>query len=352
MINKLVRRCVAELASYDLNKLEYKYKMDANESPFNIPSTLYNNIMEKMKKLDFNRYPDSDSLELKREISNYVNQSYKKIIVGNGSDEMISLIVNTFVEKNDIVISHSPTFSMYRFFTQIADGEYIEVPSNDNFEVDVDSLIKYSNENNGKIIFLCSPNNPTGNVISKRDIERIVNETNGIVVVDEAYIEFGGETVVNEIDKYDRLIVLRTLSKTFGAAGIRTGYLVSNEKIVKELNKVKPPYNLNILSQLVAIELVKNKEEVLEKVNTLVAERKFLYEEMSKINGVKVYPSNSNFILFKVNDGNKIFNQLLKEGVLVRDFNKGVLKNHLRVTVGNRKENNAFIRVLKEVADK
>ncbi|WP_427340139.1 histidinol-phosphate transaminase [Caloranaerobacter sp. DY30410] len=352
MIELLVKKSILDLKPYIPNDYEYKYKMDANESPFNLPDNVIKSIIKNLYNLKLNRYPDTNSNALRREISKYIGVNFKNIIVGNGSDEMINIIINTFADKNDVVVSHSPTFVMYRLISKIAGVEYIDVPTDEDFNVDIDALIQTANDREAKLIFLCSPNNPTGNLIRKEEIIKVVNETKSVVVVDEAYFEFGGKTIVQEVKNFSRLIVLRTLSKAFGAAGIRTGYLVAGDKIIDRLNSVKLPYNLNTISQLIGIELLRNKSEILSRVRLVNEERDKLYDEMKKIDGIKVYPSSANFILFRVDNGKKVFEGLLDKGVKVRFFSGGRLENHLRVTVGTQEENKAFIDALKEVMKK
>lgn len=349
MIDTLIKASVKDLKPYIPHDYDYKYKLDANESPYNLPGNILENIIKKIKNIDFNRYPDTNSALLRKEISNYIGVGYKNIIVGNGSDEMISVIIDTFVEEGDTVLSHEPTFVMYGLTSKISGANYIDIKTDENFDVNIDELIKSANDKKAKIIFLCTPNNPTGNIIKKEKILQVINETNAIVVVDEAYVEFSGESVINEVLNHDRLIVLRTLSKAFGAAGIRTGYLVAGDKVVDRLNSVKPPYNINSISQLIATEFLKNREEILKRIDIIKSDRDNLISKMKQIESIKVYDSHANFIIFKVNDNKKVFDGLLERGVMVRNFSGGKLENHLRVSVGNTEENEAFINALKEV---
>lgn len=349
MIEKYLKEEVKSLKPYLPHDYDCKYKMDANESPFNIKPEIMQSIVSKLLSTDINRYPDTNSVELRKSISEFIKVDYKNIVVGNGSDEMIHVLLNTFVDKDEVVISHEPTFSMYGINTKVLGGRYIELPTDEEFNLDIDKLISVSNDFGAKIIILCNPNNPTGNLIDKSDIVKVLDETDSIVVVDEAYIEFGGESMVDKLSDYDRLIVLRTFSKAFGAAGIRTGYLLSSDQIVEKISAVKPPYNLNVVSQLIAAELMKNSDSVMENIEVIKAERDRLNGEMQKIQNIKLYKTGANFIMFKVEDAKSVFDKLIQNGIMIRYFSGGVLENHLRVSVGTREENDAFLKVLKEV---
>lgn len=348
MIENLINENIKALAPYKANDYEYIYKLDANENPLNLPEEIIQNIVYSLNKIEFNRYPDTDSSILRKKLAEYIGVDYKNIIAGNGSDQMINLIMNTFVGKGDIVISHIPTFSIYKIVCEGFGGKFIGVNSESNFSVDINKVIQKANENKAKLVFLCTPNNPTGNIILKGDIIKALENTKSIIVVDEAYIEFGGDSVAKLISKYDNLIVLRTLSKAFGLAGIRTGYLVASEKMVDIVNKVKPPYNLNSVSQLIAIEVLKKSKEILNRIEFIQEERENLYNEMLKLKEIEVFPSYANFILFKPS-GQNVFNKLVDKGVLIREFKSGVIKGYFRVTIASKKENQNFLKVLKEV---
>ena len=349
MIESLVKEEIKSLKPYEPHEYAYKYKLDANESPFPLPLKIKELIKEYLDGSSLNRYPNTDSTQLREKIGSTINIDSKNIMVGNGSDEMIQIIIHTFLEKGELVLSHGPTFAMYKIFSTIGGGSYLEVSTDKLFTIDIEKIILKANELEVKLIFLCTPNNPTGTVISKGDILRVLKETRAIVVVDEAYIEFGGESIIDEIHNFDRLIVLRTFSKAFGAAGIRLGYLVANDVLMNYLKRVKAPYNLSVISELIGMALLSNTELARDRVNQIKAYKEMLLQGMNGIKNIKVYPSQANFILFKVPDGKEVFSGLLKRGVMVRSFQDGPLKNHLRVTVGGFSENQAFIKALKEV---
>lgn len=349
MINKFFKKRVVDFQPYLPNEFEGYIKLDANESPYNLNKNIKNRVLERFGDMDFTQYPDSNSDRLRRLISEYIEVPFNNIVVGNGSDEMIHVLLNTFVEMGDVVISHDPTFTMYELNTKVLGGEYVKVPTNEKFDVDVDSLIDEANRLKAKIVFLCNPNNPTGNITKKSEILRLIEETDSIVVVDEAYIDFGGESVIKEVINNDRLIVLRTFSKAFGGAAIRTGYLVSSEEIAMKIIAIKSPYNLNVMSQIVAEELVSQNNYMIDNVKEIIGEKKKLYKELDNIEGVYPYESFANFILFKVDDAVYVFNELKKKGILIRLFKGGVLENHLRVSVGTQEDNIKFINALKSI---
>ncbi len=348
-MDKLLRKEIIDLKPYVPNNYEYKYKMDANESPFNLSKNILNDISDSLQNIYMNRYPDTNSTELRKMISNFIEVEKDNIVVGNGSNELINIILTTFINKGDIVISHSPTFSMYKIASKIFGARYLDIESDNNFNININSIIENANKKNAKLIIICNPNNPTGKAITRKEIFRILDETKGIVLVDEAYIEFGEDSVVNEINNYQRLIVLRTLSKAFGLAGIRTGYLVGGEKIVNKINSVKPPYNLNVISQCIAINVLKNLSEIRMKINEIKEERNRLYTLLNNTKNIKVFSSKANFILIEVNNAQKVFDHLLKKGILVRKFSNNRLNNNLRITIGSKKENDILIKAIEEV---
>ncbi len=343
---ELIKENIKNLKEYKTNKMPYKIKLDANEGKNFLFPDIQKEGISFLEGFDINLYPDNDAYLLRFEIGKYLNINPKNIIAGNGSSEMIELVMKTFIDKGDIILSFVPTFSMYSIFSQIYSGRFIEVESNEDFSTDMDILIKKAKEVNPKLIFLCNPNNPTGYLTNKDEIRKLLNNTDSIVVVDEAYMEFAEGSIVNEVLKYKNLIVLRTLSKALGLAGIRLGYMVSNQYIIDIINKVKSPYNLNTISQYIGIKALKNKEKIFEYVKEVKKERNYLYDKLTQL-PIKPYQSNGNFIFFKSNI-NGLAKKLEKEGILIRSFSKD-LEGYYRVTVGSRWENEQFIKSLKEI---
>lgn len=345
----LVRENIKTLKPYTVSDDIPTIKLDANENPFNILEELKEGFIDSLANLSINRYPETNSTSLAKKLSVYAEVQPENLICGNGSDEIIQVIISTFIDKDDYVITHSPTFSMYKIFTQIAGGKVIESISDENFNIDLDEIIRLSNENKAKVIFLCNPNNPTGTITKREEIIKILDNTSSIVVVDEAYYEFLGETVSDKVKDYERLIVLRTLSKGFALAGARIGYGIASKKMIDLLLKVKAPYNLNVLSHLMGILFLENSDIVLKKVEDIKEERNYLAAELKKFKNIRVYDSGSNFILINSTYSNKIIKACSEEKVALRDYSDSLLKDCIRITVGTRGENKKLINILNKV---
>ncbi len=349
-MDRLIKESVKKLKPYIVKDKEIDIKLDANENPYNIINELKEDIFKGLNSLDFNRYPDNDAKNLKGALAQYCGVNTYNIICGNGSDEIISSIINAFVDKNETVLTHSPTFGMYKITTEIAGGKIIEIDSEEDFKIDVDPIIDSANKNNAKIIFLCNPNNPTGAIIAREDIIKVLENTDSIVVVDEAYYEFYGESVINLIDEYEKLIVLRTLSKAYGLAGLRIGYGVSNKKMIDILNTVKSPYNLNSISQIMGVKLLENKEIISNIIDKIIENREELIKELKKFSSLTVYPTYSNFILVKAENYDEIIKVLEKNKISVRNYGvEGNLGKCIRISVGTKEENKRLLNILKEV---
>lgn len=340
-INKLLRKNIQTLKPYSSARDEYTGEamvfLDANENPFNEP---------------YNRYPDPLQKELKNKISTLKNISAKNIFLGNGSDEPIDLLIRAFCEPGiDNIVTINPTYGMYQVAADISGVELHKVSLNDSFDLDAQKILDATNDNT-KLIFLCSPNNPTGNSLNKKTIFEIVKSFTGIVIIDEAYIDFAPEkSILPELADYPNLVILQTFSKAWGMAGIRLGMAFASTEIIDILNKIKYPYNLNILTQQKALELLEQKETMENWVKLLIAER----DKMAKLFNdfpfvIKVYPSDANFILVKMHDANGIYNYLVETGIIVRDRSKiHLCENSLRITIGTPEENETLINTLKEL---
>lgn len=336
-INSLVRKNILELQPYisfrDNNEFENPVLLDANESPFG----------------ELSRYPDSTQKKLKQKLSEIKNISANQIAVGNGSDELIDLIIKVFCEpKKDSVLMMDPSFAMYGFYASINENKVIKLDLNADFEIVKDDFLKISKDFKSKIFFLCSPNNPTGN--SVKDIEFYIKNFNGIVVVDEAYIEFSGKrSCIELLKKYPNLIVLQTFSKAWGMAGVRVGIAYSSKEIIKLINMVKAPYNVNSLSSNKVIELIDKPENVKQNIESILNEISWLENEFQSVNCIKkVYPTDANFFLIEFEDVEKIYEKLLKKEILTRKRSPQI-PNCIRINVGSREENIQLIEVLKSI---
>lgn len=337
------KQSVKELQPYVVNPTVCSVKLDANEGDKNLFKDL---VKELGDNFYLNVYPDDNYTDLKKAIADYIGCKTQNISVGNGSSELLDLCVKTFVDTNELILSLDPTFSMYSIYAKIVNSRYIGAGEGNDFIVDVDDVIKSIKENNPKLTIVCNPNNPTGTVIKREKVLEIVKSTDEIVIVDEAYMEFGEESVVGEIENYKNLIVVKTLSKAFSMAGIRTGYLLANEELVKTVEKVRPPYNLNSISAFLATKALQQKDKMLAYVDQVKKEREKVYKSLLDM-GIKSFPSGANFIFFYCEDKD-LEDKLVKEDVLIRKFG-GKLENHYRVTIGTSKENNTFVEAMKKL---
>ena len=342
-IKKLVRPNILSLKPYSSARDEYQdaYSdmvfLDANENPFE------NGV---------NRYPDPQQKALKTALSETKNVSPSQLLLGNGSDEVLDLIFRAFCEPGiDNIITLPPTYGMYSVLAGINNIENRTVPLKSNFEPDVAKIITESDQHT-KLIFLCSPNNPTANSFSAETIENLLLKFKGIVVIDEAYIDFSPyESWVSRLDSYPNLIVTQTLSKAFGIAGVRLGICYASEEIIEILNKIKPPYNVNELTQQKALARVSDMSTIKDEVSRILNEKKILSKALPEISFIDhVYPSDTNFLLVKVDDAYLRYKQLIEQGVVVRNrSNQLHCENTLRFTVGTPKENKKLLRALEKI---
>jgi len=338
-INQLIRENIAAMKPYSSARDEFSgldgLFLDANENPYN------NGV---------NRYPDPYQRTLKKKISAMKSIATSNILLGNGSDEVLDLLFRAFCEpKQDNVIVSSPSYGMYKVLANLNNVGLKEVLLEEDFSLNPDKIIAAVDENT-KMILLCSPNNPTGNSIAIEVVEKLLKNTNCLVVVDEAYIDFSKKnSFINYLSKYNQLVVSQTLSKYFGMAGIRLGICFASQEIITILNRIKPPYNVNVLTQKKALELLANINDSYK--NEVIEERKLLSGALLKFDFVrKVYPSDANFILVKTTDANYIYNELIKKQIVVRNRTKEPLcENCIRITIGTPQENQILLNALKEI---
>ncbi len=347
MADKYLKKCLLDFQNYETKPLKEKYIVNANESPFNITDedNMKSTILEIIKNYDFNRYPDPNAMELRKELSKFTNVQLENIICGNGGDEIINLIIMTFIEPKDYVVVHSPSFEMYNISTTINNGKIIKVEDKNDFVIDSAKIIEKANEFKAKMIFICVPNNPTGYLMKKDEIEKIIDSTEGIIVLDEAYIEFSDIEAINYLNN-DRVIVVRTLSKLFGLAGLRIGYGIGSKNMINCLNKVKPPYNVNGLTQRIATEVLKNKESIIKRIEFFKYERNRVTEELKKFSYLKVYDSSTNFILVKIDEKyiDEILLNLEKNSILPKIYkNRKDLENCIRISMSTKEVNDLIL---------
>ncbi|MDX5584202.1 MAG: histidinol-phosphate transaminase [Aureibaculum sp.] len=342
-INSLVRENVLRLKPYSSARDEFKGStenrifLDANENPFE------NGV---------NRYPDPQQRNVKSILAEQNGVKRENILLGNGSDEVLDLIYRAFCEPvRDNVITLPPTYGMYKVLADTNNIENKEVLLTEDFELNIEAILA-SSDRFTKILFICSPNNPTGNIFNANNIEVLLNSFKGLVVIDEAYNDFSSEqSWLKKLSIYPNLIVTQTLSKAYGLAGIRLGICYASTEIIAILNKIKPPYNVNELTQKRALKRLLDKNNVYNEIGLIIDEKNRLFKKLLQIKYIiKIYPSEANFILIKVDDANKRYNQLLDKGIVIRNrTSQPLCENTLRLTIGTPEENETLIKTLKEL---
>ena len=336
-IKKLVRKNILDLKPYSSARDEFSGAegvfLDANENPFG----------------SWNRYPDPYQKELKNEISKIKNTSSDSLFLGNGSDEVIDLLFRVFTNPGkDQALTFTPTYGMYEVAANINDIELLQIPLDENFQVSIDENLQKTLQNEDlKLIFICSPNNPTGNLIQKEAVDFILGNFSGIVVVDEAYIDFADqESWISKLKNYPNLLVMQTFSKYWGMAGLRVGMAFSNPEIISLLNKVKPPYNISSLNQEAVLKTLINAPEINKQLELILKQREQVISALNDLEMVKkIYPTDANFLLAEVDNANELYDYLVNEKVIIRNRNS-VVKNCVRITIGTPEENKKLIETL------
>lgn len=338
-IQTLVRENVKKLTPYSCARDEFKGSsgifLDANENPWG----------------NLNRYPDPYQKELKKAVSEFKSIPVENIFLGNGSDEIIDLCFRVFCHPGvDKALIFPPTYGMYEVSASVNDVQIIKVPLNQSFQIDMQKVTPLLSDRNLKLIFICSPNNPTGNSINTRDVEFILSQCSSIVVIDEAYIDFSDKPSCRTmIDKYPNLIVMQTFSKAFGLASVRVGMAFTNSFIVQYFNKIKPPYNISTINQKKALERILKPEKMVHQVRKITKEKKKLVSKLAKLDLTEhIYPSDANFVLVKVKDPNLVYSELVKKNIITRN-RSSVVNGCIRITVGKPSENRQLISALKTI---
>ncbi|HXU25626.1 MAG TPA: histidinol-phosphate transaminase [Bacteroidia bacterium] len=336
-LSKIVRKNILNLKPYSSARDEFSGKdgvfLDANENPYG----------------ELNRYPDPYQKALKEKLSEIKLVKSENIFIGNGSDEVIDLCYRIFCNPiKDKALTFSPTYGMYEVSANINEVELINVPLNNSFQIDLENLDNALIDESIKLIFICSPNNPTGNAINNIDV--VLNKFKGVVVVDEAYIDFSNiNSFVGKINQYPNLIVAQTFSKAWGLASARVGVAYANEKIISIFNKVKSPYNVSSLNQKAAIDILDNYTTYKKQKDTILKQKEVIEKALAGILIVKkIYPSDANFILVEVEDANRVYDKLVSKNLITRNRNS-LVNNCIRITVGKPTENKQLIKALKEI---
>lgn len=348
VVEKRVKSGVKGLKAYSVPHIECRVKLDGNESPFSPPPDVKEKLAERLNAVEVNRYPDPEAAALREKIARASGVPTDSVLLGNGSDELIGILVAACTGSSGKVLYPTPTFSMYGITSIALGAEVLEVPLDDKFDIELESTLKLIESEDPDLIFLASPNNPTGNAYSEDRIKTIIERAGGIVVVDEAYSDFSGYTFMPMLKENENLVIMRTLSKV-GFAGLRLGMLYADPGLVSELNKVRYPYNINSLSQATAEVVLESHEFVTENIQLIIRERERVFSELMGLSGIELSPSDANFIFFKARDSDGLFKKLVDRDVLIRNFNKpGRLESCMRVTIGTPDENNAFVEALRD----
>lgn len=356
-ITKLMRKHLVEVATYsgvdpsdELARSagirpEDVIRLNANENPYGAPAV----VVDALNDLPLHVYPDPEQRELRKTLSSYTNQPVERLIAGAGGDEIIDLLLRLFVEPGDKVIDCEPTFGMYGFCARIADAEVVSLPRKDDWSIDLEA-IRSTIDATTKVIFIASPNNPTGNSMSEEEAVALLG-TGLIVAIDETYYEFSGTTLAHLTAAYGNLVILRSFSKWAGIAGLRVGYAIGSETLVRHLMDIKQPYNINVAAEAAATAALKSADSLLEGAQSLVAQRRRLEAALDEIEGVSYYQSDGNFLLcrFEHLTAREAYEYLARRGIFVRLFSYPRLAKCLRMSAGTPEQTDRLIAALREL---
>lgn len=353
LIQQWLRPELLALNAYHVPDPGNMIKLDAMENPYNWPEDMVAEWQELLAHIAVNRYPDPSCVELTQQLRQTFGIADELgILLGNGSDELIQILAMAVADKHRVILSPQPGFVMYQLIATWTGMQYVGVPLQaDDFALDMPALLAAIREHQPALIFLAYPNNPTGNLFEREQVDEIIRYAPGLVIIDEAYTAFTHHSYLADVNQYDNVLVMRTVSK-MGLAGLRLGYLVGAAGIINELNKIRLPYNINVLTQQTVRFALKHQNVFDEQTSLIVKQRAHLFEQLSKIDAIQAYPSEANFILFRVNDADAapLFEALKSAGVLIKTLHAagGLLKGCLRVTVGTEAENDQFINAVNE----
>ena len=341
---------VKNLTPYEPISGTYEIRLDANESFLTVPEEIENEMVEALKNSALNRYPDPMATKLLKGFADYFNVDPDCVTAGNGSDEIISVIMNAFLQKGDKILTLEPDFSMYRFYAEIAECESVKYQKNENLDVNIDDVIDMANKENVRIVILSNPCNPTSRIIKADEIRKLINNTNALVVLDEAYMDFAvSESLMGEFQNYDNLIILKTCSKALGCAALRLGFAVANKTLTNVIRAVKSPYNVNSVSQALGEVLFSHPDYIDSCIETVVNSKKELYAELLKIESEKIekiYETHTNFVFMKAKNAKQIFEKMKENSIIIRNMG-----DYLRITAGSKDENEKMLATFKKVLE-
>jgi len=346
----IVRSEILDLDEYTLKVFPATIKLNQNENPYELPGEVKREILDKLASLRWSRYPPfvpNDQLEL---LASFAGWKREGTLLGNGSNDILQLLFTSVLEKGRSVVISQPTFTLYKLLARGLGADVVEVLMRPPFRFDVEGIIAAAQRSRASMVVVCSPNNPTGTLLAKEEVVRLIEGTDALVVLDEAYVQFAPRSLEDLLAGHDRLVILRTFSKAMGAAGLRLGYGLMSPVLAKNLDKVKLPYSVNVFTLLAAEVLVQRWETFKGWIDAIAAERERVFRELCDIPGIRAYPSAANFLLFESGTRlpREIFASLLQEGILIRDVSSyPLLGRCLRVSIGTPEENSAFLSSLR-----
>ena len=360
-IKQWVRSDIRALSAYHVPPASDCIKLDAMENPHQWPESMVDEWLSLIKDVELNRYPDPSASALKERLrASMAVPNGADILLGNGSDELIQMILMALAGKdkngnNQTVLSVDPSFVMYDMMATATGMDYVSVPLNEDFSLDIDAMLNAINKYKPAVIFIAYPNNPTGNIFDREQLQKIIDIAPGVIVIDEAYHAFANDSFMDEAGQVDNLLVMRTVSK-MGLAGLRLGLLAGKSEWLNEFDKIRLPYNLNVLTQVTAQFALSHQSVLDEQTEIICKNREVLIKDLSQLKGLQVYPSKANFVLFRTekDQATAIFNKLKDAGILIKNLSGsnpkggGALQDCLRVTVGTSEENTAFLSALKK----
>ena len=338
-----------KMPSYDGVEKSYRIKVNANESTLNLPPLVEERVINRLAMLAFNRYPNEEYYSLVEQIAKNFSVEPAQILLGGGSSEIIEKVFHAFGGAGRKIVYPQPSFSMYKIYAKAAEADGVPFDLDEKFNLNVDAFIKTIREVNASLAVVCNPNNPTGNVLTPAQIEKIAKSIDCAFLLDEAYVEFYGRSAVNLVANYPNLIVARTFSKAYGMAGVRVGYMIAQADVTRMINKTFMPYHMNVLTLAAADIVYHMRNEFVPRLQMIIAERKRMFERLEKLSGVEVFPSEANFILIRLARAEELKNYLESLDIGIRYFSPNAfgLKNCLRISIGTRSENDEVFSAIK-----
>ncbi len=350
-IVSFVKRGVRVLEPYSLTTETFPIKLNQNESPYDLPDDLKRDVLDRMQAADWSRYPPFYSFGLAQQIAALNGVPESSILVGSGSNELCLSLMTAVVRPKDDVVFSVPTFPLYAGATHVMDGHIVPVLLNaHDFTLNLPELIEKAASPRTRMVFICTPNNPTGGIVPEEQIRELIAATSCLVVIDEAYYEFAGVNLAALVKDEPRVVILRTLSKAMAMAGLRVGYMVGNPDLMYELSKVRLPYSVNAFAQEAALAVMQRPDIVRSRIREVKAERAKVFEALTAVAGVTAFPSDANFLLVRFPDGPQVNRELMKRGILVRDVSRNpLLGDCLRITIGKPEENDALVAAVRAI---